>query len=123
MVPLVFFFGIMGSAIGGVLLKLGATKIGQPEISSLEQLFDFLIKLFTSYQVLIGIFLYFLSAVAWAYLLTKLDLSFVQPILALTYVVTPILAIFIIGENVSLMRWLGILVIVVGVFIVARTAT
>lgn len=123
MIALIFLFGITVGAFGGILMKMGATKIGHVEIHSLWQLIEFLFKLFTNPQSLAGIFLYFLSAVTWSYLLTKLDISFVQPILALTYVVTPILAIFLLHENVPTLRWLGIVVIIFGVFIVARTAS
>ena len=69
-----------------------------------------------------GMALYFLSAASWLFLLTKLDISFVQPILALTYVVTPILAVFFLGESVPPLRWVGIAVVVVGVYLIARTA-
>jgi len=123
MIALIFLVGILCGSFGGILMKMGATNIGHAEIHSASQLADYLFKLFTSLQSLIGMSLYFLSAVTWAYLLTKLDLSFVQPILALTYVITPILAILILGEHVALMRWAGILIIIIGVVIVARTAT
>lgn len=122
MIPLIFLFGITIGAFGGILMKVGATQIGHVEIGSLAQLAHFLIKLFTNVPSLGGVFLYFLSAVTWSYLLTKLSISLVQPILALTYVVTPILAIFLLGEHVPLMRWAGIAVIILGVFVVARTA-
>lgn len=121
MIALIFIAGIIMGSFGGLLMKLGADNIGHVEIKSMIQLIDYLLKLFTNPQSLAGIFLYFMSALTWSYLLTKLDISFVQPILALTYVVTPILGIFILREHVPTMRWLGILVIILGVFIVART--
>ena len=121
MIFLIFFAGIIMGSFGGILMKLGANSIGKVEINSVMQLIDYLFKVFTNVQSLSGIFLYFLSAMTWSYLLTKLDISFVQPILALTYVFTPILGIFILRENVPAMRWVGIIVIILGVFIVART--
>jgi len=121
-IVLIFCFGILNGAFGGILMKKGATQIGHIEVHSLGQLVNYLFKLFTNAESLTGMFLYFFSAVVWSYLLTKLDISFVQPILALTYVVTPILAIILLNEHVVLMRWIGIFVIVIGVFIVARTA-
>lgn len=123
MIPLIFLFGITIGSIGGILMKIGARQLGHVEIHSFGQLFDFLLRLFTNVPSLGGVFLYFLSAVTWSYLLTKLDISLVQPILALTYVLTPILAIFILGDHIPSLRWLGILVIILGVFIVARTAS
>lgn len=119
---LIFFFGIAVGAFGGILMKIGATQIGPQEIHSIGQLIGYLFKLFTNLSSLAGVFLYFLSAVVWSYLLTKLDISYVQPVLALTYVATPILAILLLNENVPLARWVGIMVIIIGVFIVARTA-
>jgi len=109
-------------AFGGILMKIGAGQIGHQEIHSLPQLASYLFQLFTNIPSLAGVLLYFFSSVVWAYLLTKLSISLVQPILALTYVVTPILAIILLHEGVPGMRWLGILVIISGVFIVARTA-
>ena len=123
MIPIIFIIGIIIGASGGILMKIGATQIGHIEINSVMQMFDFLLKLFTNVPSLAGVFLYFLSAVIWSYLLTKLDISFVQPILALTYVVTPILAIIFLNETVPTMRWVGILIIILGVFVVAQSAT
>jgi drug/metabolite transporter (DMT)-like permease len=123
LVALLFLIGITMGAFGGILLKTGAMQIGHFEIHSLWQLFEYLFKLFTNIPSLTGVALYFFSAVTWSYLLTKLDISFVQPILALTYVATPLLAIVLLHEHVPAMRWLGILIIIIGVYVVARTAT
>ena len=109
-------------AFGGILMKIGAGQIGHQEIHTFAQLFHYLFRLFTNLPSLSGVALYFFSAVVWAYLLTKLSISLVQPILALTYVLTPILAIVLLHESVPAARWVGILVIIGGVFIVARTA-
>lgn len=122
MIPLIFAIGIIVGAVGGILMKIGAAHIGPVQIDSFQQLFTFLFKLFTDLTTLSGMGLYFLSAVIWSYLLTKLEISFVQPILALTYVATPILAIIFLREQVPLMRWVGILIIIVGVFVVARSS-
>jgi drug/metabolite transporter (DMT)-like permease len=119
---LIFAFAILMGAFGAILMKIGANHIGHVEIQSILQLINYLFKLFTNIQALAGIFLYFISAVFWSYLLTKFNVSFVQPILALTYVVTPILAIILLREHVPAMRWVGILIIIIGVFFVARTA-
>ncbi len=122
MIPLIFIFGITVGAFGGILMKIGADSLGSVEINTFQQFINFLFRLFTNITSLAGMFLYFLSAVTWSYLLTKLDISYVQPILALTYVATPILAILLLNEHVPPVRWVGIAVIVLGVFIVAKTS-
>lgn len=120
-IPAIFFVGIMIGAFGGILMKVGATAIGSPNITSVGGVLQFLLHLATNVPMMSGMALYFLSAIIWSYLLTKLEISFVQPILALTYVATPILAMLLLHENVTALRWAGIIVIIVGVFIVARS--
>ena len=122
MIPLIFALGIGMGSIGGIMMKVGARQLGHVEINSFVGLLHFLFRLFTNVPSLIGICLYFGSAVAWSFLLTKLEISFVQPILALTYVVTPILAFFLLRESIPVARWAGIAVIIAGVVIVAKTA-
>jgi len=56
-----------------------------------------------------------LSLFSWA------DLSFVAPMIASSYVVTALLSEFVLGERVELERWLGVLLICMGVAFVMRT--
>jgi drug/metabolite transporter (DMT)-like permease len=55
-------------------------------------------------------------------LLTWADYSYVQPATSLSYATVAVLSYFLLGENVSPLRWLGIAVICLGVFMVGRTA-
>lgn len=119
---ILFALSILFGSVGALLMKIGAGQIGDMQLGSIHAVVIFFSKVFTNFTVLGGMGLYFLSAAMWLYLLTKLDVSFVQPILALTYVVTPILAIIFLDEGVSIARWIGIVVIIIGVFMVARTA-
>jgi drug/metabolite transporter (DMT)-like permease len=120
---ILFAIGILFGAVGATLMKVGAGTMGAVQFNSAHEIIIFFGKLLTNFAVVGGMSLYFLSAVVWLYLLTKLDVSYVQPILALTYVLTPILAIIFLGESVPPMRWLGIAIIIFGVFVVARTAS
>jgi len=117
-----FVVGILMGAFGGILMKIGAKDIGTIKITSSQQFIEFLFHQIVNIPLVGGLILYFLSALIWIYLLTKLDISYVQPILALTYVVTPVLAIFILNESVPPVRWIGIVVIIIGVAIVAKTS-
>ena len=123
MIIILFAVGILFGAFGGILMKLGAGNIGTLNLGNFHEVVAFFIKSFTNITILSGVVLYFLSALIWLLLLTKLDISYVQPILALTYVVTPILAIILLNESVPTMRWVGIAIIVLGVFVVARTSS
>ena len=117
---ILFIVGITFGAVGAILMKLGAGNLGDVQLNSVTGVMDFFRGFLTNFTIMGGMALYFLSAVTWLYLLTKLDVSYVQPILALTYVVTPILAILFLGETVPPLRWVGIVIVMAGVFIVAR---
>ena len=118
-----FIIGIGFGAVGALLMKVGASSLGVLQLSNLNDVLLFFGKFLTNFTIMAGMALYFLSAAAWLFLLTKLDISYVQPVLALTYVVTPILAIIFLNESIPPVRWIGIVIIIIGVFIVARTAT
>ncbi|OYT71278.1 MAG: transporter [Chloracidobacterium sp. CP2_5A] len=66
--------------------------------------------------LLIAFFILFLT------LLSKLDLSYVLPVTSLGYIITALLGAFLLGEQVSALRWLGIVAIAIGVYLVARSA-
>jgi multidrug transporter EmrE-like cation transporter len=48
-------------------------------------------------------------------------LSLAYPVLAGTYVLTPILSWLVLGETIPSMRWIGLATICAGVLIVSRT--
>ena len=54
-------------------------------------------------------------------LLTWADYSYVQPATALAYASVAVLSYLVLGEYVSPLRWSGIALICLGVFIVGRT--
>ncbi|HKE04103.1 MAG TPA: EamA family transporter, partial [Blastocatellia bacterium] len=57
----------------------------------------------------------YLAALSWA------DLSFVLPITAFGYTLNALMSWRLLGEHVSLARWIGTIVICVGVAVVSRT--
>ena len=52
--------------------------------------------------------------------LTEADYSFVQPAGSLAYGVVAVLGMVMLGEHVSVLRWVGIAVICLGVMVVGR---
>jgi drug/metabolite transporter (DMT)-like permease len=73
-----------------------------------------LINIFTNKYIIFGVFLYALSVILWLGALSTLDVSFAYPMLSLGYIVTAIFSIYLFGENITVVRWLGIALIVLG---------
>jgi drug/metabolite transporter (DMT)-like permease len=117
--PLVFLSMICG--VGGQLtLKAGMTQIGQIGDGSLAHPFALALRVATTPLVIAGLGMYALGALSWLTVLSRLPLSFAYSLLAVGYVITPFLAWLIFRESISPLRWLGIVVISLGVILVSR---
>jgi len=64
---------------------------------------------------------YVLSLVVWMVGLSRVPVSQAYPVLSIGYILAAFLAWFTLGEVVSPQRWLGIAVIIVGVWLVTRS--
>jgi multidrug transporter EmrE-like cation transporter len=71
--------------------------------------------------VALGIGLYVLSVLIWLLVLSRVEVSFAYPMLSVGYIVNAVAAYYLFGEDLSLTRIGGILVIVAGVYLVARS--
>jgi len=109
------------SAIGQFTMKIGMGEVG--EIATVRQLFnlDTLFRMFTNPHVLTGLFLYAVSVTLWLGALSTLDVSLMYPLASLAYIVTAIVAFIFLKENITLLRWAGILLVVGGCFLISRT--
>ncbi len=111
-----FVVGVLMSAVGGILLKLGAAQIQYQ-----EGILNATLQMAFSWKILGGMLMYFIPVLIWIFMLKKIDLSYLQPLFSLMYVATPILSIFVLNEHVPNLRWLGIGVVVIGVLIIAKS--
>jgi len=68
--------------------------------------------------VFIGIALYVLASLVWLVVLSQAELSFVYPLISVGYVITAILSWFLFKENLTLIRFFGILLICGGVYLI-----
>ena len=72
-------------------------------------------------HVLAGLACYVVSVVVWVIALSKVPVSMAYPMLSIGYVINAVAAYYLLGEAVTPLRLAGIGVIIVGVFIVARS--
>lgn len=115
----VFLFGAIASnSFGNLLLALGMGRM--PDFGSVSFL-HYLYLLLTNGFLIPGAALSALYMVFQLSLFSWADLSFVVPVIASSYVGTTLLSRFILGEHVHLERWLGVVLITVGVALVMGT--
>jgi drug/metabolite transporter (DMT)-like permease len=102
---------MLTAAVGDTLLSHGMNQVGHVSIHHLSLLLAAMKNLWVVAGILclIGFFASYLTALSWA------DLTFVLPSTAFGYVVVALLAHFWLHEHISLSRWAGIALIVLGV--------
>lgn len=103
---------------GQFMMKAGINKIGKIELS---RFLDYVPRVVTSGFVIGGFFAYAVSAALWIVILSRAELSWAFPMVSLSYVLTAIFSPVLLGESFSVHRFIGILVICLGVFLVGRT--
>jgi drug/metabolite transporter (DMT)-like permease len=69
---------------------------------------------FTTRSVLLGLLLETIFFILLQYLLAQEDVSFIWPLTALSFVMTTLAARFILGEHVDMVRWSGVVLIILG---------
>ena len=113
--------GVLLNAAAQLLLKAGTSAVGHFEFH-LDNLVPVGWKLATEPHILTGMMCYAISLVVWIMALSRVPVSIAYPMLSIGYVVNAIVAYLWLGEAVNATRMLGIGVIVLGVFIVARSS-
>ncbi len=108
-------FGVAGQTA----LKLGVSQPGVAENANGALAIIGLI--FKSPWMILGLVFYAAGALAWIAVLARLDLSVAYPFLALNFVLVTLSGRFLLGETVPPLRWLGILVIIAGILLVAKS--
>ena len=106
------------ATLGQLLLKIGMEQVGPVNRSDLSKPVALLLEVFGNPLIVGAIPLYVGGFLIWLIVLSRLDLSFAYPFLALAYVLVPIVSWAVIGEHIPVMRWVGIVVVCVGVVLV-----
>jgi drug/metabolite transporter (DMT)-like permease len=107
--------------LGDVCLGKGMRQIGTAPGLAPAQLAHFFVRAFESPLVWAGIAALLAFFVVYLLVLSYADYSFVQPASSFAYVIIALLGYFVLGEAVSAVRWFGVVVISLGVFLVGRT--
>jgi drug/metabolite transporter (DMT)-like permease len=111
---------VLAGPLGNVLLGKAMKHVG-PVTPSPAELLHVFTRVFTSGTIWLGIGSLLVFFVAYMIVLSWADYSYVQPASAIAYAVVALLASTWLGEFVPPLRWAGIAVICLGVFLVGHT--
>jgi multidrug transporter EmrE-like cation transporter len=114
------FAGILLNACAQLLLKAGTLRLGEVSLTP-STLIPTLGHLATNLPIIAGLCLYGLSVITWIAGLSRVDVSIAYPLLSLGYVVNAVAAYFLFGEALTPQRLIAIGIILLGVYILARS--
>ena len=118
-------FGLVSVAVllgvaAQLLLKAGTNAVGRFAFS-LDNALPVGLQLALEPRILGGTGCYALSLVLWVMALSRTEVSVMYPMVSLGFALNALLAWWLLGEALSAQRIAGIAVIMVGVWLVARS--
>lgn len=113
--------GVLLNAVAQLLLKAGAGALADVELR-VGNAAAIAGRLVLNAPIIAGLFCYAISVVVWILALARVEVSVAYPMLSVGYVLNALAAWWLFGENLSATRIAGIGIILIGVWLVARSA-
>ena len=115
---ILIFSAIILNVCGHLFLKAGMNKIGA---ISVDQLLVSFTKIFTTPYVILGLLSYVSSVAMYMVVLSRVDVSYAYPLMmGLGYVLIVLFSWQIFAEPFSTFKWIGIFLILMGVFLLGK---
>ena len=118
---IILLIGLVCEAVGVVYLNKGLKQVGEVQKIRVTEIARVVKSGATNHNILLGVFF---EAVFFGFLLvlmSKGTVSFIWPLTSLGFVLTTIAAKFILHEEVSALRWCGVLLIMLGAGVITYT--
>jgi len=110
---------VLTQVFGDLWLSKGMKDFGEVQDYTLAGLTHLATYLLTNVWIWSGVICLVASLVLYLAAISRLDLSYVLPVHASSYIVNAILASLVLGEHIPLIRWLSIFLITLGVIFVS----
>jgi len=107
---LFLILSILSGALGQVFFKLGAEKIDAVGLK-------YYLLLAKNVWIIAGFASYGISFILWMQVLRHFDISFARPLTSAGYILTYVLAVIFIGEELTVRRMAATLLITTGVLL------
>ncbi|MBX2847256.1 MAG: hypothetical protein KTR16_02960 [Acidiferrobacterales bacterium] len=111
---------ILFTCYGQIVLKwrLNNLAIVMPE-NTLDKVLLLGQLVFDPY-ILSGLFAAFLASVSWIGAMTKFELSFAYPFMALNFAIVFMIGVFLFGEAVTSAKLIGMFFVLIGIVVIVR---
>ncbi len=116
---IVLMFGVLlcCDTAAQLFFKQAANKIGEIPFNSMPALFEYILNLAQSAEVLMGVVSIAIAFFTWLAVISKIDLSKAHLITCLAYVTVPLSSMWLLHETISVKQLMGICLIISGAFV------
>lgn len=102
--------------LGQVTLKLSLQKMG-----AFSWTWQFFVSVFSNLWFLACGLAFGSASILWMYILKHYPLSIAYPLTSVSYVIGMLAAIVVFREQVPAIRWVGLILIIIGVILIQKT--
>ncbi len=118
---IVLIIGLLFEAVGVVYLNRGLKQVGEVQKISAAEIGRVIKRGATNPNILLGVLFEAIFFGTLLFLMSQGTVSFIWPLTSLGFVLTTIAAKFFLREEVSLLRWGGVMLIVLGAGLITYT--
>jgi drug/metabolite transporter (DMT)-like permease len=109
---------VVFAVAGQFTLKTAMNAVGRIGATEIAEAGDTIVRALKEPRLWLGLALFGISAVFWLVVLSRVDLSVAYPFVGLSYIVVVLFARLFLHEQVTALRWLGVVVVAVGIAII-----
>lgn len=103
-----------------LFLKIGVSSHGEFPVNSISAALSYLRAIAMEPALWLGVVTLLLAFITWLSIIARIDLSKAHPATSVSYVTVTIASAVFLNETISLLKLSGILVIILGVYLVAE---
>lgn len=120
---MLMLLAVTAGTVGDILLAKGMKELGDLSTMNLRGIIEIAIRAMTEWKIVVGTAMLALFFFLWLAVLSWEDLSVALPMQALNYVLVAVLAKYYLHEQVSPLRWAGIVMVCIGVMMITKSST
>ncbi len=119
----IMLLAVTAGTVGDILLAKGMKEMGDISAMNLRGILNAAYQALSTPKLIIGTAMLAIFFFLWLAVLSWEDLSVALPMQALNYVLVAFLAQFYLGEQVSPLRWGGIVLVCIGVILITKSSS
>ena len=111
---LFLILAVFFNSISQILIKIGSGKVKREHLKvGFKSIFVF----FNPF-IFIAIILLFFATISYLLVLSKLNVSYAYPLMSGSYIIVLLLSRIILKEKIIFKQWIGVFIIITGIFII-----